>query len=132
MSEARGLPIEFTGWQSDVKTIYSQLDILVVPSQSHEATTRVIPEAYSAGVPVVAFPSGGIPEIVQDGRTGFLCSDTTAKALAQRISEVLTMERSEIDSIVRTAQAEWERRFTLDKYKDQVCRVITSAVPGSV
>ena len=37
-----------------------------------EATTRVILEAYSAGVPVVAFPAGGIPEVVENEQTGFL------------------------------------------------------------
>ena len=39
------------------------LDLLLVPSTGPEATTRVILEAYAAGVPVIAFPSGGIPEV---------------------------------------------------------------------
>jgi len=41
----------------------ARLDLLLVPSTGPEATTRVIPEAYVAGVPVIAFPSGGIPEV---------------------------------------------------------------------
>ena len=60
----------------DGKTMWQEssgdLDLLVVPSTAAEATTRVILEAYSAGVCVVALPSGGIPEVLQDGRTGFL------------------------------------------------------------
>ncbi len=35
---------------------------------------RIVLEAFSAGVPVVAFPAGGIPEAVIDGVTGFLTS----------------------------------------------------------
>jgi len=62
--EARGLPVQFLEWQSDVGAVLSNLDLLVVPSTPFEATTRVILEAYATGLPVVAFPSGGIPEVV--------------------------------------------------------------------
>src|SRR4030095_8548742 len=69
---AAGLPIEFLGWRDDVNDTLSELDLLIVPSASVEGTTRVILEAYAAGVPVVASASGGIPEIARDGETGFL------------------------------------------------------------
>ena len=41
----------------------SGLDLLVVPSMALDSLPRVIFEAFAARVPVVAFPSGGIPEI---------------------------------------------------------------------
>ena len=47
---------------------------------------RVVLEAFSAGVPVIAFPAGGIPEAVIDGETGFLTREFTAEALAARIA----------------------------------------------
>ncbi|MBV8070485.1 MAG: glycosyltransferase family 4 protein, partial [Acidobacteriaceae bacterium] len=67
-----GLPVDFVEWRSEIAEVYSKLDLLVVPSSAAEATTRVIPEAFGAGIPVVAFPSGGITEIVEDEWTGFL------------------------------------------------------------
>src|SRR6202041_3471375 len=61
---AAGLPIEFAGWASNVYDALARMDVLLVPSKPHEATTRVILEAFAAGVSVIAFPSGGIPEVL--------------------------------------------------------------------
>ena len=58
---AQNLPVEFPGWIPDVGAAFSELDLLLVPSNGYEATTRVILEAFAAGVPVIAFRSGGIP-----------------------------------------------------------------------
>ena len=88
-AEAEGLPIEFTGWRDDIRDVLSTLDLVVVPSSRVEATTRVILEAFSAGIPVVAFRSGGIPEIVEDGVTGVL-SAPTAPDLASKLLELFS------------------------------------------
>jgi glycosyltransferase involved in cell wall biosynthesis len=48
------------------------IDVLVVPSRWPENSPFVIPEAFLAGIPVVASRIGGIPEAVQDGRNGLL------------------------------------------------------------
>ena len=47
-----GLPISFPGWSDDVSEVFAELDILVVSSTWIDAKPRVIPEAFSAGVPV--------------------------------------------------------------------------------
>jgi glycosyltransferase involved in cell wall biosynthesis len=68
---AAGLPIEFAGWAANVYDALARLDVLLVPSAEHEATTRVILEAFAASVPVVAFPSGGIPEVLAAGSLAY-------------------------------------------------------------
>lgn len=68
----RGLKgITFHGFVHDADEIYSDVDLLLVPS-STEALSLVILEAMSRGIPVVASGVGGIPEIVRDGYNGFL------------------------------------------------------------
>jgi glycosyltransferase involved in cell wall biosynthesis len=125
VEQARGLPVDFLGWQEDLKTLFAGLDLLVVPSKSHEATTRVIPEAFSAGLPVVAFPSGGIPEIVRDGSNGFLAAQPTPAALADRISDVLRMNPADVDIVTGRAHRDWQERFSLPKFQEQVCRLVS-------
>jgi glycosyltransferase involved in cell wall biosynthesis len=125
VAASSGLPIAFPGWQSDASQIFSNLDLLVVPSTPVEATTRVIVEAYSAGVPVVAFPSGGIPEILTDKETGFLAADSTVEALAARIMSVLQLPSSEIQTVVARARRAWQDNFSLGIFRERVCEVIT-------
>ena len=117
---AAGLDVEFAGWSDSVATVLYELDLLVVPSPSHESTTRVILEAFSAGTPVIAFASGGIPEVVKHGSTGFL---TNSNELAQQIREVV-QHADRLPEIVKAAREEWNNRFTLDRY----CAEVTEAM----
>jgi glycosyltransferase involved in cell wall biosynthesis len=128
VASSSGLPIDFVNWQDDVTKIYSDLDLLVVPSGALEATTRVILEAYSAGVPVVAFPAGGIPEILKDEQTGFLAEAMTVEALAKRILSVLRMDKASLKTVVKRARKEWRQRFTLGAYQNGVCSVLAQAM----
>lgn len=66
-----GLPLgdKDNGIQFD--RLYSGATFLLLPSRA-DCTPVVICEAFSYGVPVVATPVGGIPEMVEHGRTGFL------------------------------------------------------------
>ncbi|WP_165608368.1 glycosyltransferase family 4 protein [Desulfoscipio geothermicus] len=54
------------------ENFFSQIDVLFVPSLWHEPLPRTIFEAYSYGIPVVGSNRGGIPELIEEGRTGFL------------------------------------------------------------
>jgi glycosyltransferase involved in cell wall biosynthesis len=126
-AEAEGLPIEFTGWRDDIGGVLSALDLLVVPSAAVEATTRVILEAFSAGVPVVAFRSGGIPEIIEDGVTGVL-SAPTAKDLASRLLELFSNGGAFLDCISARARAAFAARFTLDRYRSEVLDAVGRAL----
>ena len=121
MRLAAGLPVEFLGWRDDVAAVLSGLDLLAVPSTSAEATTRVILEAFSAGVPVVAYAAGGIPEIIRDSMNGFLVPQCTPEALARRILEASSHD---LPAIAARARADWERRFTVARYRDEMMRVL--------
>ncbi len=124
---ARALPVEFPGWQDDISGVFSTLDLLVVPSTDIDATPRVVIEAFAAGIPVVAFPAGGIPEIVGDGRTGFLASARTPAALAERIRSVLRMDPARLREVVERARQTWRERFMLERFQREVAEVILQA-----
>jgi glycosyltransferase involved in cell wall biosynthesis len=126
-AEAEGLLVEFTGWRNDIREVLSTLDLVVVPSGAVEATTRVIPEAFSAGVPVVAFRSGGIPEIIEDGVTGVL-SAPSARDLAAKLLELFSCGGAMLDCISARAQAAFAARFSLERYRSEVLDVVGRAL----
>jgi glycosyltransferase involved in cell wall biosynthesis len=111
---AAGLPVEFAGWVQDVYPVLAELDLVLVPSAGHEATTRVIPEAFAAGVPVVAFRSGGIPELFDQGRGGWLAGN--AEEMARMAIEFLTAEPAVRARASAAARENWRLRFTLERY----------------
>lgn len=118
------LPIEFKTWQSDTASLWANVDLLVVPSTQFDATPRVILEAFSAGIPVVGFPVGGIPEIIKDGRTGFIAMEATPAALARGIERVLNSSPEEIAAVTARARLQWEGNFNLNLFQQNVCSAI--------
>lgn len=123
-ARAAGLPVEFAGWVDDVYDALSRIDLLLVPSRPIEATTRVILEAYAAGTPVIAFGSGGIPEIVDHGVSGLLVSSPAEMAQAA-IGLLRDPERRA--SMSEAARKSWQRRFTLDRYQAAVAAALETA-----
>ena len=70
---------------------FRRASVLVLPSQQ-ETSPFVIAEAMAAALPVVATRVGGIPHLVDDGRTGFVVDVGDVDALAQRVSELVDDE----------------------------------------
>ncbi|MCM8780184.1 MAG: GT4 family glycosyltransferase PelF, partial [Candidatus Omnitrophica bacterium] len=76
---------EFLGTQRDIPTVLSHLNLLVMPSTTHEAFGRVIVEAGVSGVPVIATAVGGIKDIVEHEKTGLLVAPGDSEGLSQEI-----------------------------------------------
>jgi glycosyltransferase involved in cell wall biosynthesis len=120
---AAGLPVEFRGWTNDVGAALREIDIVAVPSAAVEATPRIVMEAFSAGTPVVAYPSGGIPEMVRHRDTGLLTADASGGALAQALRSMAT--DSELFSRCSAhGRQEWETCFRLQRFQTDIADLI--------
>jgi glycosyltransferase involved in cell wall biosynthesis len=126
LKESQGLPVHFHGWRDDISDVLASLDLLVVSSPCSEATPRVILESLSAGVPILAYSVGGIPEIIDNNQTGFL-SMPTPDALASRMAEILETDRVVIELIAQRARAAWREKFHINRWRDHVCDTLTRA-----
>jgi glycosyltransferase involved in cell wall biosynthesis len=115
--------VTFCGWTDDVGAALRGLEILVVPSGPGEAATRVIMEAFSAGTPVVAYRSGGIPELVDHDRTGLLADSGDLESLARSIRSL--MENPEqMERLAAAGRSEWQRRFRIENFQTDVCDLL--------
>jgi glycosyltransferase involved in cell wall biosynthesis len=82
-----GGSLTFLGTRTDVPALYADLDLAVVPSHSENVGGAV--ESLLSGVPVVATNVGGLPDLIQENRTGFVVPPRNPKALATAISAAL-------------------------------------------
>jgi glycosyltransferase involved in cell wall biosynthesis len=80
--------VHFTGFQGDTRPVYADLDVLAVPSWD-EPFGLVVTEAMAMTVPVVAYRSGGIPEIITCGREGVLVAPRNTGELGVALAAVL-------------------------------------------
>lgn len=116
---AQGLAVEFLGWQDDIPWVFSKLDLLVIASEQ-EGLPRVMLEAFSAGVPVIAYPAGGVSEAIEEGQTGFLIPEFSPEALASRIGTV----SGELKRVAIAARQCWEERYSVTNYQARILDVM--------
>lgn len=122
---ARDLGIEsyvrFLGHRSDIPDILSQLHLLVVPSQ-FEPFGRVVIEAMACGRPVIGSRDGGIPEIIDNGQTGYLVEVGDFKAFA-RAALALLADRSKWESMSQQAVTVVRARFSNAIHVDNITSI---------
>jgi len=82
--------VKFTGWvgPSGKRALLEHAAVFALPSY-REALPASLIEAMGAGIPVVASPVGGIPEVVVDGATGFLVGAGDTKSLRRALDRLL-------------------------------------------
>ena len=98
---------------------YRETDVLVLPSIWPENHPVSITEAMSSGIPVIASRIGGIPELVEDGKTGFLFETGNPADLAAKMDRLIA-EPSLRETLGRNGQA----RMRANTYSNQVKKVL--------
>jgi hypothetical protein len=73
--------VHFVGERENVLEIMRAAYVLAAPIVQEETFGNVVLEARSVGLPVVAFATGGLPELIEHGVTGYLCSEPTTETL---------------------------------------------------
>lgn len=110
------------GYREDVLEIMRHTDIGVVSSVDSEVICRVAVEFFSVGKPVIAFPTGALPEIIQDGVTGRIAKDKSAEALAE-ILEWMLESPERIAELGKNARQQSLERFDPNKLLEQTLSV---------
>ena len=77
--------VDYVKDENIMRELYVAADIFVVPSMADTSPLTVM-EAMASGTPVVAFKTGGIPEIISE-ETGWLAEQGNSKALAEKIEQ---------------------------------------------
>jgi glycosyltransferase involved in cell wall biosynthesis len=102
--------VRFLGEVSDAAQVLAGWDLLVLPSR-REGFGLVLVEAMAAGRPVIASRAGGIPEVVEDGVTGWLVPVGDVQALANAMAR-MAEEHGERLRMGRQGRSTATRRFS--------------------
>ena len=110
--------VHFLGEQEDVERVYGASDLFLLPSDQESFGLAAL-EALACGVPVVGTRSGGLPEVVRDGDTGFLVEVGEIDAAVARCLRLLDDEAlrrrfgaaAREDAVRRFAEADVVARY---------------------
>jgi glycosyltransferase involved in cell wall biosynthesis len=109
------MPVHWIGRLSDdtsLALLYSAADVMVVPSRQ-DNLPQTGTEAQACGTPVVAFDSGGLPDVVEHMKTGYLAKPFASEDLANGVRWVLADDR-------RMALSDRSRKRALDRWAPKV------------
>jgi len=107
--------LSITGFRNDIAEVMNALDIVVHTSVRPEAFGRVILEGMVLGKAVVATAAGGVPELIDDGETGFLVPPGDEARLAERLI-LLLQDPALRQRVGRRAQAWAREHFGLRRH----------------
>ncbi|MBI3015275.1 MAG: glycosyltransferase family 4 protein [Candidatus Tectomicrobia bacterium] len=94
--------------------LFRSIDILVAPSRCEESFGLVVAEAMAAAKPVVVTRAGGLPELIQDGETGFVVEKYDVPKMAEAIL-ALVDDRAMAVEMGRKGRARVEKLFDIAK-----------------
>jgi glycosyltransferase involved in cell wall biosynthesis len=121
-----GRNVRLLDWTEDVGSFFQEIDLLVVPSERDDANPRVILEAFAAGIPVLAFDSGGISELIEHGVTGLMAARCGPEELGSVIRSAAAHPQL-LNEMADRAHACWRSRFTLERFQSEVCEAVRMA-----
>lgn len=119
----------FTGFRRDAAALFGLMQVSVLASRG-EALGRVVLESMAAGAPVVATCVGGVPEVVEDGVSGFLIPPRDPGAIARSVLRVLDMPHVERERMLDEGRRTVER-FAVGKHVAKVTAVYDDLLGGT-
>jgi colanic acid/amylovoran biosynthesis glycosyltransferase len=121
--------VQLIGWQQreQVLELLKDADIFIAPSVTgqnggREGIPGAIMEALALGLPVLSTRHSGIPEVVQDGESGFLVPERDTEALAEKLGYLI--EHPELWPEIGQKGREFvERHYDIDKLNDRLVEI---------
>lgn len=116
----------FLGKQSDVASVISLADVLLLPSEK-ESFGLVALEAMACGVPTVASDAGGIPELIAHGETGYVAPVGDTAAMARYVLKMFAdpaLYASLSEQGIRRAKEHFSNEKITDLYERIYYRVL--------
>ena len=120
---ARRDDVKYLGWVSEndrIREFYNNIRLLVLPSRT-EGLPGVIMEAMACHTPVLATSVGGIPDVVTEGKTGYLLQDRDPGSIRRRMIEIL--DRDDLPTVSSQASDYIGSKFRFEHAVERYRRI---------
>jgi colanic acid/amylovoran biosynthesis glycosyltransferase len=128
--------VEFLGWRGpeEVRELMRSADIFLAPSVTDsngdkEGLPVVLMEALACGLPVVSTLHSAIPELVEDGSSGFLVAERNVGALVERLTYMLDHPERLVE-MGRAGRCRVEKEFNIHKLNDRLLEIYSNTIKG--
>ena len=113
------------GFVEEIHDAVAGLDVLWHPSRSEGLGTSVI-DAMALGVPPIAFAVGGLPEVIEDGKSGILVPAGDVSAFMRAAAELITNEplRARLGEGAKARAREFDSRMMIERTAEVYDRVL--------
>lgn len=115
--------LTYLGFQPDPGRVYAQAGAVVLPS-SHEGMPLVVLEAFSWGLPVVAYDIPGVRDVVADGRNGILVRPTDGVDGLERALDGLLGDQFACARLGSAARADYEADHRIEMMMDRTIELL--------
>jgi colanic acid/amylovoran biosynthesis glycosyltransferase len=133
-----GSDVRLLGWRTidEVRRLADEHDLCVAPSVTaadgdQEGIPTTIMEGMASGMPVISARHSGIPELVEDGRTGLLVAEGDVDALTEAMRR-LCVSPADWPAYGRAGRAVVERDFDASKLNDRLAGLLEAAASAEV
>ena len=116
--------VEFMGFRSgqELKDLMANAAFIVVPSECYENCSMVVLEAMAMGKPVIGSRIGGIPEQIEDDKTGFLFEMGNAEELAEKMA-LLRHDDGLKKQMGHAARIKLKQKYSLEEHNRQLLEI---------
>jgi glycosyltransferase involved in cell wall biosynthesis len=119
--------VHLAGLRRDVAAVLNDMDVLVSSSHS-EAMPLAVMEAMASGLPVVATRVGGVPDMIDQGESGWLVAPNDFDEIATRLVRILATP-GELERMGRAARARAVDKMALTDSVDGIAQLLTRLAP---
>lgn len=117
--------IEMLGFKSgdELNRLIQEASFIIVPSEWYENNPLTIIEAYANGKPVIGSNTGGIPEIINDGDTGFIFEMASVDDLSEKIKIAESVNDQEYYRLSINARKFADEHFSEEKHYNSLMKI---------
>jgi glycosyltransferase involved in cell wall biosynthesis len=129
IEEYRIQNVHLTGpkWDKDLVSLMTRARFTVIPSEWYENCPISLIQSYACGKPVLGANIGGIPEMIENERTGLLFEPFSVEDLAEKINYLLG-HHGVVVQMGKNARAKAEREYNPERHYAELMRVYSEAM----